>query len=63
MPEDTRRKFPSSTSDRPSTHKTRSPIPPNQPAIAPHHPKPDRLFTQTNQRSPNSAKINYDQLR
>jgi hypothetical protein len=60
-----------STSDRPLTPKPRSPIPKNQPAIAPfitqhpiacfpqikqrsplHHPKPDRLNLNINQRSP-----------
>ncbi|MCL1490117.1 MAG: hypothetical protein M1G31_05060 [Pseudanabaena sp. Salubria-1] len=36
-----------------NTHKTRSPFPSNQPAIAPSPPtKPDRLFLQINQRSP-----------
>ncbi|MCA6624281.1 MAG: hypothetical protein IM542_17275, partial [Pseudanabaena sp. M165S2SP1A06QC] len=43
-----------SNSDRPFiTHKTRSPISQNQTAIAPSSPtKPDRLFLQIKQRSP-----------
>ncbi|MCA6622658.1 MAG: hypothetical protein IM542_08775 [Pseudanabaena sp. M165S2SP1A06QC] len=39
-------------SDRPSSPQTRSPISPHQTAIAPQHPKPDRLFPQIKQRSP-----------